>query len=442
MSHSAWSSNVKFENGQLTVAGMSATDLAREFGTPAFILDEDDFKARASAFVNAMQKSFSESTVYYASKAFTCKQIARWCDELGMGIDVATGGELEVALAVNFPPNRIEVHGNNKSLSEIDRAVEVGVGCIVIDSIQEIERVADAAKRHGKTQSVMIRLNPGVEAHTIEAIATAHTDVKFGLSITSGMAWDAVKEISKYSQLDFRGVHAHIGSQIFNMDGHRLTIQRMLDFMARYRDEFNRELPEVDFGGGFGIVYTAEDAPLAIEDAIAQIKDEVLKGCAARNLKIPHVAIEPGRSIVGPSMFTLYEVGTTKLVQLDKPEIGATRNYISVDGGMSDNIRPGLYGAIYEAHIANRTSSAASTASRLVGKHCETGDILIRDLNLPADIKPGDLLAIPATGAYNRSMASNYNHVPRPPVISVRNGAAKVIVRRESYEDLLRLDLI
>ena len=436
MSHSAWSSNVKFENGQLTIAGTTASELAREFGTPTFILDEDDFKARASAFVNAMQKSFSGATVYYASKAFTCKQIARWCNELGLGMDVATGGELEVALSVNFPASRIEVHGNNKSLSEIDRAVEVGVGCIVIDSIQEIGRVADAAKRHGKTQSVMIRLNPGVEAHTIEAIATAHTDVKFGLSISSGVAWDAVIEISKHSQLDLRGVHAHIGSQIFNMDGHRLTIERMLDFMARYRDEFNRELPEVDFGGGFGIVYTAEDAPLAIEDAVAQIKDAVVKGCAARNLKIPHVAIEPGRSIIGPSMFTLYEVGTTKLVQLEN----GTRNYISVDGGMSDNIRPGLYGAIYEAHLANRTSSAPNTPSRLVGKHCETGDILIRDIDLPSDIAPGDLIAIPATGAYNRSMASNYNHVPRPPVISVRQGSAKVIVRRETFEDLLHLD--
>ena len=436
MSHSPWSSNVKFENGQLIVAGLSASDLAREYGTPAFILDEDDFKTRASAFVNAMQQSFSGSTVYYASKAFTCKQIARWCDELGLGMDVATGGELEVALSVNFPANRIEVHGNNKSLSEIDRAVEVGVGCIVIDSIQEISRVADAAKRHGKTQPVMIRLNPGVEAHTIEAIATAHTDVKFGLSISSGVAWDAVKEISNYSQLDFRGVHAHIGSQIFNMDGHRLTIERMLDFMARYRDEFNRELPEVDFGGGFGIVYTAEDAPLAIEDAVAQIKDAVVKGCAARNLKIPHVAIEPGRSIIGPSMFTLYEVGTTKLVQLED----GIRNYISVDGGMSDNIRPGLYGAIYEAHLVNRNSSAPKTPSRLVGKHCETGDILIRDINLPSDIAPGDLIAIPATGAYNRSMASNYNHVPRPPVIAVRKGFAKVIVRRETFEDLLHLD--
>ncbi|MFM1757715.1 MAG: hypothetical protein RL193_292 [Actinomycetota bacterium] len=437
MSHNPWSSNVKFENGQLNVAGLRATELAREYGTPAFILDEDDFKARAAAFTSAMEKSFNSSMVYYASKAFICKQVARWCDELGLGIDVATGGELEVALSVNFPPNRIEVHGNNKSLSEIDRAVEVGVGCIVIDSIQEISRVAQSAKRHGKTQSVMIRLNPGVEAHTIEAIATAHTDVKFGLSIASGVAWDAVKEIAKYPELDFRGVHAHIGSQIFNMDGHRLTIDRMLNFMARYRDEFNRELPDVDFGGGFGIVYTAEDAPLAIDDAIAQIKDAVVEGCAARNLKIPHVAIEPGRSIVGPSMFTLYEVGTTKVVNL---EDGGNRNYISVDGGMSDNIRPSLYGAVYEGHLANRISNASPAASRLVGKHCETGDILIRDIDLPSDIAPGDLLAIPATGAYNRSMASNYNHVPRPPVIAVQNGAAKVIVRRESYEDLLRLD--
>ena len=439
MSHNPWAANVKFENGQLIVAGLSSKELAAEYGTPAYILDEEDFKARASAFTNAMAKSFDSSIVYYASKAFLCKQVVRWIHELGMGIDVATGGELEVALAMEFPTHRIEVHGNNKSLAEIDRAVDAGVGCIVIDSLQEIARVAEVAKKYGKTQAVMIRLNPGVEAHTLEAIATAHTDVKFGLSIASGMAWDAVKEIAKYRELDFRGVHAHIGSQIFNMDGHRLAIERMLDFMARYRDEFNRELPDVDFGGGFGIVYTAEDAPLAIEDAVAQIKDAVVEGCASRNLKIPHVAIEPGRSIVGPSMFTLYEVGTTKLVTLDD---GQTRNYISVDGGMSDNIRPGLYGAIYEAHLANRSSSAQTTSSRLVGKHCETGDILIRDIDLPSDIEPGDLLAIPGTGAYNRSMASNYNHVPRPPVIAVRNGAAKVIVRRESYEDLLRLDLI
>lgn len=439
MSHNPWAANVKFANDQLTVAGISATELAKEFGTPAFILDEDDFKARATAFNRAMKNSFDSSIVYYASKAFICKQLVRWIDELGLGIDVATGGELEVALSVDFPVNRIEVHGNNKSLAEIDRAVSVGVGCIVIDSMQEIARVAEAAKKHGKTQAVMIRLNPGVEAHTLEAIATAHTDVKFGLSIASGVAWDAVKEISKYSQLDLRGVHAHIGSQIFNMDGHRLTIERMLDFMARYRDEFNREFPDVDFGGGFGIVYTAEDAPLAIEDAVGQIKDAVVKGCAARNLKIPHVSIEPGRSIVGPSMFTLYEVGTTKVVNLEN---GAIRNYISVDGGMSDNIRPGLYGAIYEAHLANRISKVEPENTRIVGKHCETGDILIRDIELPADIKPGDLLAIPATGAYNRSMASNYNHVPRPPVIAVQNGAAKVIVRRETYEDLLRLDLL
>ena len=437
MSQSAWSANAKFVNGQLTVAGKSATDLAREFGTPAFILDEDDFKARAIAFRDAMESSFDSSIVYYASKAFTCKQVVRWIDELGLGIDVATGGELEVALSTNFPVDRIEVHGNNKSLSEIDRAVSVGVGVIVIDSLWEIPRVADAAKKYSKTQSVMIRLNPGVEAHTIEAIATAHEDVKFGLSIASGMAWDAVKEIAKYPMLDFRGVHAHIGSQIFNMDGHRLTIERLLDFMARYRDEFNRELPDVDFGGGFGIVYTKGDVPLAISDSIAQIKEAIVEGCAARNLKIPHVAIEPGRSIVGPSMCTLYEVGTTKLVKLDE----GNRNYISVDGGMSDNIRPALYGALYEAHLANRTSTASIISSRLVGKHCETGDILIRDIELPADLTPGDLIAIPATGAYNRSMASNYNHVPRPPVIAVRNGEAKVIVRRETYEDLLRLDV-
>jgi diaminopimelate decarboxylase len=437
MTDSVWSANAKFVDGELTVAGVSATDLARQFGTPVFILDETDFKARAISFRDAMNNAFSSSIVYYASKAFTCKEVARWISELGLGIDVATGGELEVALSVGFPPARIQVHGNNKSVAEIERAVSVGVGNIVIDSMQEIARVAAAAEKFKKVQSVMIRLNPGVEAHTIEAIATAHEDVKFGLSIATGMAWQAVKEVAKFAQLDLRGVHAHIGSQIFNMDGHRMTIDRLLDFMARYRDEFNRELPDVDFGGGFGILYTAEDAPMAISSAIAEIKSAVVKGCAARSLQIPHVAIEPGRSIVGPSMCTIYEVGTTKKVQLDS----GTRNYISVDGGMSDNIRPALYGALYQAHLANRTSTANLAQSRLVGKHCETGDILIRDIELPSDIAPGDLIALPATGAYGRSMASNYNHVPRPAVVSVLNGSARVIVRRENYEDLLRLDV-
>jgi len=437
MTDSVWSANAKFVDGKLVIAGKSAEELAREFGTPAFILDEADFKARAIAFRDAMNSTFDSAIVYYASKAFTCKAVARWISELGLGIDVATGGELEVALSVDFPANRIQVHGNNKSVAEIERAVSVGVGNIVIDSLLEIPRVAAAAKKYQRTQPVMIRLNPGVEAHTIEAIATAHEDVKFGLSIATGVAWEAVKEIAKYPELDLRGVHAHIGSQIFNMDGHRMTIERLLDFMARYRDEFGRELPDVDFGGGFGIIYTSEDAPIAISDAISQIKEAVVKACAARSLQIPHVAIEPGRSIVGPAMCTIYEVGTTKKVELETE----SRNYISVDGGMSDNIRPALYGAIYQAHLANRTSTAKLEQSRLVGKHCETGDILIRDIQLPSDIAPGDLIAIPATGAYGRSMASNYNHVPRPPVISVDNGSAKVIVRRENYEDLLRLDV-
>ena len=437
MSDSVWSANAKFADGQLTIAGISATDLAREFGTPLFVLDEADFKARASAFRDQLSSAFPASTIYYACKAFTCKQLMRWMDELGLGVDVATGGELEVALAVNFPPARIEVHGNNKSLAEIDRAVSVGVGMIVIDSIQEISRIAAAAKSHGKVQPVSIRLKPGVEAHTIDAIATAHEDVKFGLSISTGVAWEAVKEISKYPELDLRGVHAHIGSQIFNMEGHILAIERLLDFVARYRDEFNRELPHVNFGGGFGIFYTDGDTPVATEQLISIIKDAVVKGCAARSIAIPHVALEPGRSIIGPAMFTLYEVGTTKQVQLDDQ----IRNYVSVDGGMSDNIRPALYDAKYEAHLANRRSNAALAPARLVGKHCETGDILIRDLQLPSDIAPGDLIAIPATGAYNRSMASNYNHVPRPPVVSVLNGSAKIIVRRENYEDLLRLDV-
>jgi len=437
MSSSVWSANAKFVDGQLIIAGKSATELAREFGTPIYVLDEADFKGRALEFKESLDSAFSSSIVYYASKAFLCKEIVRWLDQLGLGIDVATGGELEVALSVDFPVDRILVHGNNKSLAEIERAVSSKVGVIVIDSIQEISRVAAAAKKLNQIQKVMIRLKPGVEAHTIDAIATAHEDVKLGLSIATGVAWDAVLEIAKHPELKLIGVHAHIGSQIFIMDGHLLAIEKLLDFMARYRDEFGTELPEVDFGGGFGIGYTDEDAPIQITETISAIKAAVTNGCAARSLKIPRIALEPGRSIVGPSMCTIYEVGTTKLVQLDS----GTRNYVSVDGGMSDNIRPALYGALYQAHLANRHSSAEQTSARLVGKHCETGDILIEELQLPSDIKPGDLIAIPATGAYGRSLASNYNHVPRPPVISVINGSAKVIVRRENYEDLLRLDV-
>ena len=434
-----WSSSVT-TGAELSIAGITAKELAKEFGTPTFFIDEADFRARALAWNAALQEAFGDKagTVYYASKAFACTEVARWIKDLGIGIDVSTGGEMAVALAGGIDPKKIEVHGNNKSVAEIEKAISAGVETIVIDSMYEIDRVATAAAKAGKVQRVLLRLTPGIEAHTHESIATAHEDVKFGFSIASGAAWAAIIAVHGHASLELRGFHAHIGSQIFGFESFEILAERFVTFLAKYRDEFKKELPELDLGGGYGIAYLENDVTVVPRDAMQALANAVKKHCTAFNLQIPTVSIEPGRAIVGPTMFTLYEVGTVKDVTLEN---GTHRRYISVDGGMSDNIRPSLYGAEYTTILANRTSTAKNVSSRLVGKHCETGDIIIREIELPDDIVPGDLLAVPATGAYGRSMASNYNHVPRPSVVAVKDGKARVIVRRESIEDLLALDI-
>lgn len=316
--------------------------------------------------------------------------------------------------------------------------MEVGVGTIVLDSLFEIERVSRAAKKYGKRQSVLIRVTPGIEAHTHESIATAHEDVKFGFSIASGAAWSAIQAVQRHPEIELRGFHSHIGSQILSMDAFGIAADRLIILLTKYRDEFGGELPELDLGGGYGIAYLPEDEELPPNIVLPSLYEAVERACKKSNLKIPQISIEPGRAIVGPAMFTLYEIGTVKDVVLESEEI---RKYVSVDGGMSDNIRTALYGAEYTAVIANRASNFELVHCRVVGKHCETGDIVIRDIQLPGDIRPGDLLAIPATGAYGRSMASNYNHVPRPPVVAVFEGKARVILRRETYADLLNLDV-
>jgi diaminopimelate decarboxylase len=433
-----WSANVA-TGSELSISGITAAALAKEFATPAFIMDEADFRARANSWNSALNAGFGEDagTVYYAAKAFICTEVARWIKDIGIGIDVCTGGELAVALAGGIDPLKIQVHGNNKSVAEIEKAVSVGVGTIVIDSLFEIERVATAAKNSGKVQRVLLRLTPGIEAHTHESIATAHEDVKFGFSIASGAAWKAIEEVRKHPSIELRGLHAHIGSQILDTDSFEISAERLIALLAKYRDAFGAELPELDLGGGYGIHYLPGDEELAPTVVMQALSTAVRTNCENNNLQIPRISIEPGRAIVGPTMFTLYEVGTVKDVTLEN---GDNRRYISIDGGMSENIRPALYAAEYTAVLANRTSSAPLLSTRLVGKHCETGDILIRDIALASDIAPGDLLATPATGAYGRSMASNYNHVPRPPVIAVNNGKARVIVRRETEADLLGLD--
>jgi diaminopimelate decarboxylase len=435
-----WSKNSSLDSGVLTLAGISAAQLAKDFGTPTFFLDEDAFRSRALGWQVGLHNEFGPHAgeVFYAAKSFICTAVAQWIADIGIGIDVCTGGELAVALAGGIDPKKIEVHGNNKSVSEIDRAVSVGVKTIVIDSLYEIERVAAAAKKHGVTQAVLIRLTPGIEAHTHESISTAHEDVKFGFSIASGAAWVAVQKIAQYPELELRGVHSHIGSQIFGTEPFEIAAERLIGFLAKYRDEFGSELPELDLGGGYGIAYIAGEVTVEPNDVLPALRAAVEKNCKAHSLAIPSVSIEPGRNIVGPTMFTLYEVGTVKDVVLDDSSI---RKYVSVDGGMSDNARTALYGAEYTAVIAQRASTAPLTQTRIVGKHCETGDIIIRDIQMPLDVVPGDLLATPATGAYGRSMASNYNHVPRPPVVAVKDGKARVIVRRENEADLLALDV-
>lgn len=437
---SIWSKNSSFTSGELTLAGIPTSQLAKEFGTPTFFLDEAAFRARAIAWRDGLAAEFGDKTghVFYASKAFTCTALAHWIKEIGIGIDVATGGELAVALAGGVDPKDIELHGNNKSLSEIDRAVSLGINSIVMDSLHEIDRVADAARKHGKRQAVLIRLTPGIQAHTHESISTAHEDVKFGFSISSGAAWAAVERIAQLPELELRGVHCHIGSQIFGTEAFEVAADRLLGFMAKYRDAFGVELPELDLGGGYGIAYLDNEITVEPIDVLPTIGKAIRAACASYSLELPSISIEPGRNIVGPTMFTLYEVGTVKDVVL---EDGSIRKYISVDGGMSDNARTALYDAEYSAVIAQRASTAPTALSRLVGKHCETGDIIIRDIQLPSDVVPGDLIATPATGAYGRSMASNYNHVPRPPVVAVIDGKARVIVRRETEADLLALDV-
>ena len=416
--------------GVLTVGGLPAAALAAEFGTPVYVLDEADFRARCREFA----ESFGDAELFYAGKAFICKAIVRILAEEGLSLDVCTGGELAVALAAGMPPERIGLHGNNKSVAELERAVRAGVGRIVVDSFQEIDRLTAIARRLGKRPRVMVRVTVGVEAHTHEYIATAHEDQKFGFSLSGGAAKAATQRILDEGVLELRGLHSHIGSQIFDTDAFEVAAKRMLSLQAAIRDGYRIELPELDLGGGFGIAYTSQDdpsTPAALADALRRI---VKEDCDAVGLAVPRLSFEPGRALIGPAMFTLYEVGTVK-------DVDGIRTYVSVDGGMSDNIRPALYDASYSATMASRSSTRGPMLARVVGKHCESGDVVVKDEFLPSDVQPGDLLAVPGTGAYCRSMASNYNHVPRPPVIAVRDGQARVIVRRETEADLLALDV-
>lgn len=420
----------------LSIGGVDCRDLAAQFGTPLYVLDEADARTRARAFHDAYSREGAHA-VSYAAKALCATAVLRWVTQEGLGVDVATGGELAVALRAGVPGQDITLHGNNKSRDEIAAAITAGVGRIVIDSFDEIVRVADAARSAGVVQPVLVRVTTGIEAHTHEFISTAHEDQKFGLSVASGDADEAVRRIVALPSLRLVGLHSHIGSQIFDARGFAAAAERVVALACRLRDEQGVVLDELNLGGGMGIAYLEADDPLAVTTMAEQIADTVGKQCAEAGLPMPALAFEPGRAIIGPAGITLYEIGTVKRVSLDD---GSVRTYVSVDGGMSDNIRTALYGAEYTVALASRTSSADPVRTRVVGKHCESGDIVVRDAWLPGDIVPGDLLAVAATGAYCRSMASNYNWVPRPAVVSVRDGMAQVVLRGETIEDLLRQD--
>lgn len=430
-----WSAGVgKDADGVLTAAGLDVAEIAERVGTPAYVLDEADLRARARAFAEA----FAGWHVYYAGKSFLCTAVARWVTEEGLGLDTCTGGELSVAQRAGVDMAMVGLHGNNKSVAELRQGLAAGVGRIIVDSFDEIARLGHLSGELGVRPRVMVRVTTGVEAHTHEYISTAHEDQKFGFSIAGGTAAEALELCHLDPRLDLVGVHSHIGSQIFDAEGFEVAARRTLRLHADFAAAYGLELPELDLGGGFGIAYTSQDTPASPAHLAAALNRIVLAECAALGVAVPQLSIEPGRSISGPAGFALYTVGTVKRVQLDG---GASRLYVAVDGGMSDNIRTALYAAEYSATLASRRSQAPPTLSRVVGKHCEGGDILVRDEFLPADIAPGDLIAVPGAGAYSRSMASNYNHVPRPPVVSIRDGVITTLVRRETLDDLLALDV-
>lgn len=432
-----WPTSASRRTGAIEVAGVALPDLAAEFGTPLYVVDEQDVRDRAVAVRTAFDAAFagvgSSAHVYYAGKAFLCTTVARWVVEEGLRIDVASGGELAVALAAGVDPALLGLHGNNKSLAEIDRSVAVGVGAIVLDSVVEVDRVAQAAERHGVVQPVRLRINSGVHASTHEYLATAREDQKFGIPLAD--AAEVVATIRSHPSLRFLGLHSHIGSQIFESAGFAEAARRLLAVHAGLLA--GGAVPELNLGGGFGIAYTSADVVTPMGDIAAELARVVAAECADLGIPVPVVAIEPGRVIIGPSTVTVYEVGTIKDVVVDSEHV---RKYVSVDGGMSDNVRPALYGAAYTVRLANRASDADPALVRIAGKHCESGDIVVHADYLPGDVTPGDLVAVPATGAYCWSLASNYNYLGRPAVVAVKDGAARVIVRRETEADLLSRD--
>ncbi len=424
-----WPSSVHhIPGGDLAVGGTSLVGVAAQHGTPAYVLDTAEFRARCADY----RQAFHDADVAYAGKALLTRAIARMVDEEGLSLDVCSEGELAVAVAAQFPADRIILHGNAKPSALLRRAMPMGVGRIVIDSLDEIETLAVVAFGAGR-QRVLLRVTPGVDAHTHDAVTTGTEGQKFGLSIESGAAAEAVRRILAVPKLELVGLHCHIGSQITQVAPYEQAARRVLRFLSAIRDEHGVVLPELNAGGGHAIAYHPGDVPLPVGEIAMALRRTVTSTCADLRLPAPRIAVEPGRAIVGPAGITLYRVLGVKHT--------TTRTWVAVDGGMSDNPRPALYGSRYCARLLGRLSPAADEHVTVVGRHCEAGDILIEDALLPADIRYGDLLAVPSTGAYHHAMASTYNLVPRPPIIAVSQGRSWPLVRRETVDDLLIRDM-
>ena len=412
-------------SGTLRIGGYDSIALAERFGTPLFVFDRATFETRARQYGSTLDFE----RVFYAAKAFCCVAVCELADDLGLGLDVCSGGELATALTAGFPPDRIVLHGNNKTIEELELARSAGVGRVVVDSFDEIERL----EKVGLQTKLALRITPGIEANTHDYITTGRQDSKFGFGLADGVALRALAAAREVPGCDVAGIHAHLGSQIFNLDAFELAVPRIAAFLADARELLGWEARELNLGGGFGVAHAEDEVTVAPSAAVGRLSAAVAGECSRRSLAIPELFLEPGRSLVGQSMVSLYRVGTVK-------EVPGVRTYVSVDGGMADNIRPPLYGARYETFLANRPRDPCDMSAAVAGRFCESGDLLIKDARLPSDTAPGDLLCIPSTGAYTYSMASNFNRVPRPPVVMVDDGRATVIVEREGYADVMSMD--
>lgn len=422
------------DHGHLEIGGVDAVQLREQFGTPLYVVDEELIRRRCREFVGAFKSSGLKFQVAYASKAFCTMAMCRIVEEEGLSLDVVSDGELYTAIQAGFPPERIHFHGNNKTPREIDMALEAGIGCFVVDNFVELELLNAMAGERGRKANVLLRITPGVSAHTHEYTSTGQQDSKFGFDLGNGSAFRAVEEASRLPNLVLLGLHSHIGSQIFEVEGFKLAVEKVMGFAVKVRSELNVLFKVVNLGGGFGIRYVEGDSPLPVAEYVHAIVDSIHTSFAGQDYPVPEIWIEPGRSIVGDAGTTLYTVGTYK-------DIPGIRKYVAVDGGMTDNPRPALYESQYEAMLANRATAANEEVVSIAGKCCESGDMLIWDVSLPK-INTGDLLAVACTGAYNYSMASNYNRITRPAVVFVKDGSADLAVKRESYEDIVANDLI